>query len=77
MSMGMENPLLLMSWNFEFYYLQRKNPVLNSKILVFSLMGMRVQCSFSIGDEILRCFSHRGRIFWPSFPVRRVFPSGQ
>ena len=46
---GDGNPWLLMSGDFEFYCLQRKNPVGISKILVFFLVGMRVQCSFPMG----------------------------
>ena len=46
--MGMENPLLLMSVDFDLYCLQPKNPVGILKILVF-LLGMRVWCNFSRG----------------------------
>ena len=42
MSIGIENSLLLMNGNFEFFCLQRKNLVVISKILVFFLVGMRV-----------------------------------
>ena len=51
--MGMENPLLLMGGDFEFYCLQLKNPVGIPKILMLFPVGMRVQCSFPM--EIPSC----------------------
>ena len=42
--MGIENLLFLMGGDFKFYFLQLKNPVGIPKILVFFLVGMRVQC---------------------------------
>ena len=47
--MGMENPLLLMGGDFEFYCFQLKNPVGIPKILMVFPVGMRVQCSFPMG----------------------------
>ena len=47
--MGMENPLLLMGRDFEFYCLQLKIPVGIPKIFMLFLLGMRVQCSFPMG----------------------------
>ena len=49
MLIGMENPLLLMGGDFEFYCLQIKNPVVISKMLMLFPVGMRVQCSFPMG----------------------------
>ena len=43
---GMENPLLLMGGDFEFYGLQLRNPVEFPKILMFLPVGMRVQLRF-------------------------------
>ena len=47
--MGMENPLLLMCGDFEFYCLQLKSPVGIPKILMCLPVGMGVQCSFPMG----------------------------
>ena len=47
--MGMENPLLSMGEDFDFYCLQLKNPVGIPKISMLFQVGMRVQCSFPMG----------------------------
>ena len=44
--MRMENFLLLMDGDFEFYCLQLRNPVGIPKILMLFPVGMRVKCSF-------------------------------
>ena len=54
--------LVIMGGNFEFYCLQRKNPVGISKILVLFLVGMSVHFSFPMGMKFLGYFSQRGRI---------------
>ena len=56
MPTGKENLLLLMGEDFEFYCLQLKNPVEIPKILVFFLVGMRVQCNFPMGMEFQGIF---------------------
>ena len=53
MPMWTENSLLLKGGDFEFYCLQLKNPVGIPKILVFFLVGMRVQWGFPMGMEFL------------------------
>ena len=70
MPMGMENPLFLMGGDFKFYCLQLKNPVGIPKILVFSLVGMRAQCSFS-GDGISGYF-----LTGDEFRTHRVLHTG-
>ena len=56
MAMGMENPLLLMGGDFEFYCLQLKNPVGIPKILMLLPVGMRVKCSIPMGIWNFRLF---------------------
>ena len=41
--MGMENRLLLIGGDFEFYCLQLKNPVGMAKVSMLFQVGMRVQ----------------------------------
>ena len=63
----MENPLLLMGGDFEFYFLKLKNPMGIPKILMLFPLGMRFQRSFPIsvkfqgifltGDKFLKDFS--------------------
>ena len=45
-----------MGWNFEFYCLQLKNPVVIPKMLMLFLVGMRVQCSFQMGMKFQGIF---------------------
>ena len=69
MPMGRENPLFLMGGDFESYCLQLKKQVGISKILVFFLMGTRVQC-FPVRMEFQGIFLNEDE-FWANFPVGR------
>ena len=59
--MGMENPLLLMDGDFEFYCLQLKNPMGIFKILMLIPVGKRVQCRFPMGMKFRGIFLTRDK----------------
>ena len=71
--MGMENPLLLMGGDFEFYCLQLKKPVGIPKTFMVFPVGMRVQRSFPIAMKF-RIFFSPGQIFGRFFQWGGVPP---
>ena len=72
MPMGMENPLLLLSEDFEFYCLQLESPVKNFNVF---LVGMRVQCSLPMGMKFQGIFLTGGK-FLTDFSSGEVVPPG-
>ena len=75
MQMGTNNPFLLVGGDLKFYCLQLKNLEGTPKILVFFLVGMRVQCSFPMGMEFQGTFL-TGNEFGANFSSGEGVPPG-
>ena len=72
---GDRKSLVFNGWDFEFYCLQLKKPVGIPKILVFFLVGMRIQCSFPMGIEF-QCNFLTGDEFGANFFSGEGVPPG-